>query len=284
MNKKHNKKRNVLICYEALIAIITKSLINEDKKMQNVALKILKKHFSKESELLKEFKILNSIRRTTVSHPTVAASILSVAKKAIQEISIPKLENEKSKLIHDMNRSLGKDIFNENIKEYKTLATLNLLVNEWRNFSGNVSALGQYENTVIDLLLAENKEIPDVIVGSESTGMTRLITSMMMKKFNQKYSNITESQKSILRAYIFSETNADGKTISMKCNDVKQATLSEISKHEPNITNENVKAGLAKVKQQLINENIDEIDSDKLVRFLKYSQLQQELASGEENE
>lgn len=284
MNKKHNKKRNVLICYEALIATITKSLINEDKKMQNVALKILKKHFSKESELLKEFKILNSIRRTTVSHPAVAASILSVAKKAIQEISIPKLENEKSKLIHDMNRSLGKDIFNENIKEYKTLASLNLLVNEWRNFSGDVSALGQYENTAIDLLLAENKEIPDVIVGSESTGMTRLITSMMMKKFNQKYSNITESQKSILRAYIFSETNSDGKTISMKCNDVKQATLSEISKYEPNITNENVKAGLAKVKQQLINENIDEIDSDKLVRFLKYSQLQQELASGEENE
>ena len=84
LNKKivhnHNKKRNVGLIYEFLIRSLTKNIIENNSEFASTSLKILKTHFHKNSEIYKEFRLLNSLFVTTVSSKAVAANIIAEAR------------------------------------------------------------------------------------------------------------------------------------------------------------------------------------------------------------
>ena len=281
MSKKHNKKRNSLIVYEAVVADIAASLLKEDKQRQAKAVALIKKHFNKKSELHKEFRILNSMRKTHVTQASVASSILSEAKSAIRRLDHNKIEAEKTKLIHDVNSILGESTFDNNITDYKFCATIGLMSNEWKNFSGDLSRLGLYENSVIERMISPPNETPDVVIEG-SSGMARVVTSMMMKKFNEKYSNLSDDQKSILRSFIFSATNEEGnKTISLKLTEIREKVVSAISKYQ---CDDYTAKKLNEAKQRLMSENVSSPDEKCVTRFLVYSAIQNEIESKEESE
>jgi len=71
-SKSHNKKRNSILLYEFLVSSISKSLVEDDKRKSSAALKILKRHFKKGTNLYKEFRLLNSLIKTSVTSPQVA--------------------------------------------------------------------------------------------------------------------------------------------------------------------------------------------------------------------
>ena len=64
--RSHNKKRNVGIIYEQLVLKLSEALIeNNDTEFRKIK-KILKRNYSKESELYKEFRLLNSLAVTNI--------------------------------------------------------------------------------------------------------------------------------------------------------------------------------------------------------------------------
>lgn len=130
--KSHNKKRNVGIIYEQLVLKISKALVENDKKTFYDTKKLLKKHFAKDTELYKEYRILNSLAVTKINDPTIIPAILEEVKKASWRINKRKLEHQKSKLIRSINETFGKSFYSTRVNNYRDLATVNILLSEYK--------------------------------------------------------------------------------------------------------------------------------------------------------
>ena len=92
MSKAHQKKRNSGLLYEFLVHCISRALVENDQKKSAAALKILRRHFKPGTELYKEFRLINSLIKTTVSSESVASSIVTEAKAAARSHDIKVLD------------------------------------------------------------------------------------------------------------------------------------------------------------------------------------------------
>lgn len=278
----HNKKRNTALMYEFLVKTISRSLVEGDKRSSSRALKIIKKHFKPGSELYKEFRLINSLLRTTVSSSSVASSIIQEAKTHVRGYDAAVLDKEKSLLIRSINHTLdAENFYDQQVNEYRMYATIQTLVNDWRRKDADLGRMAKYEDQLTEWLLSEKNQQTEEQMPDESPGTSRLLMKMMMKKLNEKYSGtLTELQKSLVRAYAFSTANDDERTIVSKLSEVKQHLIESIETFECS-ESDYIGKKLIETKQQLINENISSVDDSTVARFMLYAKLDDELNSKE---
>lgn len=279
--KNHNKKRNSLLIYEFLVKSISRSLIEDDKKKSSMALKILRRHFRPETELYKEFRLMNALAKTTVSSDHVAASILKEAKIAVQNFEEQKLDREKSLLIRNINHTLNdENFYDQHVNEYKILATIQTLVNEWRSPNKDLYKIAQYEDHLMKHLVTEKIQGDDHTITEDSSGTARLLMKVMTKKLNEKYDGIlNDQQKSLIKAYAYSTASSDQTSIRMKLNEIKNNLLDLIDSYDSiqESSNEFLKKKLEETKSTLISEDLSDVDDSTVTRFMLYSRLKDEL-------
>lgn len=279
MSRSHKKKRNTGLLYEFLIKKISSSLVEGDQRGSSQALKILKKHFKPGTALYKEFRIINSLRKTTVSSETVAANILQEAKVAVRGHDLKELDKQKSLLIRDINYALkDENFYDQQVEEYKFLATVQTLINDWRN-PEDLYRIATFEDSVVKYLISEKKSEEDRQQPQESPGEGRLLMKVMMKKLNEKYSGaLSNDQKSLIRAYAFSTANNNPQSIQLKLVEIKNKLLETIQKFETNNqSNDYVINKLNKTRDQLISEKLDNVGDELVTRFMLYTKLSDEL-------
>ena len=279
----HNKKRNTGLLYEFLIHTISQALVDDDKRASSRAFKIIKAHFKPDSELYKEFRLINSIMKTTVSAESVASSILGEAKSAARSHNINSLDREKSLLIRSINHQLNDDHFyDQQISEYRTFATIQNLLNSWRSKSPDLSKMAEYEDQIVRWLITPKIELNEQIITDETPGSNRLLMKIMMKKLGEKYDVVlTTEQKSLIKAYAFSAANDDNKTITLKLNEIKDKLLKSIDfyigqkREEKYLTDK-----LNEVKTRLLND-AGKVDDSIVAEYMLYIKLIDELIGGE---
>jgi hypothetical protein len=280
----HNKKRNTGLLYEFLIKTISQALVDDDKKRSSKALKIVKTHFKPGTELYKEFRLVNSIMKTTVSSEAVASSILNEAKSAARSHDLNALDKEKSLLIRSINHQLNDDNFyDQHISEYRTFATIQNLLNDWRSKSPDLSRMAEYEDQLVRWLVTQKQEKKDHIVVEGSTGSSRLLMKIMMKKLGEKYDNaLTNEQKSLIKAYAFSSANDDDKTILLKLNEIKQKLVASIDSYisENSRDEKYLSDKLSQVRSSLLVEHT-KVDDSIVAEYMLYIKLIDELSGGE---
>jgi hypothetical protein len=285
MNTKgHNKKRNTGLLYEFLVLTISKALVDGDEKRSSAALKLVKRHFKAGSELHKEYRLINSLVRTTVSSEAVAASILQEAKAAARSYDMRSLDREKSLLISTINKAINDDdFFDQPVNEYRIYATVQTLLNDWRTKDVDLGRQARYEDQLVKWLVTEKTEAPDTTVTDETPGASRLLMKVMMKKLNEKYAGmLSEEQRGMLRAYAFSTANDDKDSIAKKLVEVRGRLVSEISDFRiKNPDNEYVNKKLDEVRQQLESEELNSVDDETVTRFMLYTKLSSELTAEE---
>lgn len=207
---KHNKKRNIGLVYEFLNRWIT-SCILENNDLEIVKTKnILEKHFDKNSELFKELKLFKSLNETKELNRESSKELIEKIKKYNKNINESRLELEKTALIHEINKKIGKsNLFDQQIDEYKTFATIQIALNTWRS-SDKILEENISEIHLIEEQLIENLQSPKKIISNEddsSLFMTNedvdnLVVNLLSEKINNKYSNIlNEKQREILGYY-----------------------------------------------------------------------------------
>lgn len=280
MSKSHNKKRNTGLLYEFLVQSISRSLIEGDEKKSSRALKIIKRHFRPGTELYNEFKLISSLVKTTVSSSATAASIIQEAKAAARRGSVKELDRQKSLLIHEINHVINDDNFyDQHVNDYRILATVQTLVNDWRSTNVDLSRLASYEDQLMQHLTTSKASEPGSSMVESSPGTNRLLMKVMMKKLNEKYSNLlNDEQKSLVRAYAFSTASDDSTSIKHKLAEIKQNLLSAISDYESgNVENKYICDKLVEAKDQLASETFESIDDDTVTRFMLYTKLANEL-------
>lgn len=285
-SKGHNKKRNTGLLYEFLVLTISRALVEGDKKASAQALRILKRHFKPGTELYKEFRLIHALHRTTVSSEAVAANILREAKDAARSHDFKALDREKSLLIRDINHQLKDDNFyDQQVGEYRFLATVQTLLNDWRSRDADLQRVASYEDTIVKHLVTEKAQAPDPAMSEVSPGESRLLMKVMMKKLNEKYAGVlNDEQKSLIRAYAFSTANDDPDSIRLKLVEVRDGLLASIDSfgvQRPD--NEYIIKKLAEAKEQLLNERLEVVDDETVTRFMLYTKLAAELESEDDN-
>ena len=279
----HNKKRNTGLLYEFLIHTISQALVDDDKRKSSRALKIIKTHFKPSTELYKEFRLINSIMKTTVSIESVASSILGEAKVAARSHDVDSLDREKSLLIRSINHQLNDDHFyDQQIPEYRTFATVQNLLNSWRLKSTDLSKMAEYEDQVVRWLVTPKTESNEQITTEGTAGSNRLLMKIMMKKLGEKYDDtLTTEQKSLIKAYAFSAASDDEKTIILKLNEIKGKLLNSIESYVDNKKEEKYLSDkLNEVKSGLLNE-VKKVDDSVVAEYMLYIKLIDELSGGE---
>jgi len=278
MSKSHNKKRNVGIIYELLLRNISYCLVNNDKKEAQKALKIVEKRFDKSTEIYKEFRLFNALAKSTVSDSAVAAAILTEAKQAAKRCNTDKLNKEKSLLIKDINYTLNdKDFYHRRIPEYKTYATIQTLLNDWRlEDKADFSRVIQYESVVAKNLLESKEEILEIEKES-NPDVDALVVKIMTEKINKKYQNrMSEEQRELIREYVFSLSGNEGKILA-KLTKTKSDSLQSLEALQETTVNNVILEKIEFVKQKIKSESFDKINDDSMSRILTLIQLKKEI-------
>ena len=285
MSKSHNKKRNVGIIYELLLRYISNSLINNDKTSAQKALNIIETRFDKSSELYKEFRLFNALAKSTVSDTPVAAAILTEAKSAARRCDIKKLNYEKSLLIKDINYKLSdKNFYYRRIPEYKTYATIQTLLNDWRKLDkSNLTRMIEYESKIVShLLINKNDQETLSEIKNSNENVDSLVVKIMTEKINKKYgNNLNDEQKTILGNYVFNIRENNLKEIHRHLVNVKKQTLKSLESLKRSTDNSILLEKIEQVRQKLNSIPIDKINDDTISKFLTISKLKEEITKEE---
>lgn len=279
-SKGHNKKRNCGLIYEFLVRLISSSLINEEAKAK-IALGLIKKYFRRGTELYKEFRLINSLMKVSINNQHVAASILTEAKNAARQHDVTKLNEEKSRLIRDINHKLGGETFwDQPVSEYKMYATIQTLINDWREPSeATLQRQAEYEDRLVKWLTeAKTKpEIQEELAGS--IGENRLVFKIMMNKIDQKYgSSLTPEQKRILREYVFTTiSDKNPQSLVDSLTEVKTSVLEKLEQYAVREKdNKFMIDKISEVKNTIISESLENINDNTITRFMLYMKLASE--------
>jgi hypothetical protein len=279
MGKSHNKKRNVGIIYELLLRNISNALIKNDKRAAKKALNIIETRFSKSTELYKEFRLFNALAKSTVSDTSVAAAILTEAKSAARRCDTPRLNSEKSLLIRDINHNLKDDSFyHRRVPEYKTYATIQTLLNEWRlEDMSDLSKTIQFESKVVEWLIKKDKVVINV-EDIKNPNIDSLVVKIMSEKINKKYDGkLGDLQKHVLKEYVFSLTDDKDDRIRSVLTNIKDDTLLDLDNLKISTSNNVILEKIDLVKSRVHSENLDKIDDESISRFLVLISLRKEI-------
>lgn len=283
MNFRTNKKRNSALLYEFLIRHISKCIIEDKKTEADKALQISKKFFSEGSPLRNEQKLFHSV--LTSSRAISRDSLNKIVDYACKSASLmnPRiLDEQKSKLIKEINYTLNKDVYDYKIPGYINYSSLQLLFNESRTNNKKVDAIDKIK--LKDLLITRLTEAK--VVKQESLAFnpeaSNTVYNILVNKFHEKYaSKLTETQKKFLIQYtncLISEDKASFSKL-IKSESVKVINTLTTIKDQTLLSNKEARAGIAECLQKFKELKIESLTDKNVLEFLQFIKLTDEVES-----
>jgi hypothetical protein len=278
--KKHSKFKNSGILFELLVRQVTSdAMSNKDSQ----AVKILKKYFF-ETEIAKEYTLYSSLLTSPKLNESKSEILLNSVLTEAKKLNLEKLAKEKYNLIREIKKYYDFDnFFKAKITNYQVFAAISTLfeaatskeVVDPRQIVVNKITLHEHITQVkLDAKKAERKVVEEFM--KEDKDVRILAYNILVEKYNQLYSDLSDDQKSILKEYInsVSETVELKKYINIKFAEVK-TTLTEMSnKVEDKVVKIKLNEVLSLIKPIGERESIKE---DHLVTLLQHYELVKEL-------
>lgn len=282
MNFRTNKKRNSALLYEFLIRHISKCII-EDKKLEaNKALEISKKFFSEGSPLRNELKLFQSVMSTTKATSRDAFDkIVEYACKSAGLMNPRILDEQKSKLIKEINYNLNKDVYDYKIPGYVNYSSLQLLFNESR--ARPEKKIDGFDRIKLkDLLITRLSEAkkPEELKVDRTYNNT--VYKILVNKFHEKYATkLNENQKKFLIEYtkfLISEDKnefaqnlkKEGDRIKKILSNVKDVALNE---------NKDTRKSLVECSEKFTELLKQPVTEKTMIEFLQFIKLADEVES-----
>ena len=273
--RSHNKKRNVGIIYEQLLATAAKGIVESNPALTQKAKKLIKRFFSEGTEIYREHRLFKALVEPTIEDGSLATKILGEAKKAARSHNESRLEREKSRLIKEINYSFGKSFYSQKIEDYTKFATVQTLLNDWRTPKADISRVTLYEAKVHKILM-EPKEDKSLIK-EHNKDVDNLVVKVMTDKFNTKYGKqLSDVQQMLVKQYVFAE---QGKTQGFKSmlTRIKEAVIRDLTDYQVDCDNDHVANKINEVKEDIRSLDINTLDDQTMTRFLTLCDLSEEL-------
>jgi len=195
---KHNKKRNVGIIFDLLLKEYISS--NDDSKKSLIE-GIILKFFKANSILLKEYTFYNVLSSIRGMNERDSERYLSIIKEEFKKIDKTSSEKSLNDLREEISKQFGKSFYDNFIPTYKVYATIYGILNET---SQNSIEKFELENKILDLMRTQQEEQKKAYILEHLDIITY---NQYCKKFNEKYTNLSEGQKNLLQKYIHAMDN-----------------------------------------------------------------------------
>ena len=277
---KHSKYKNTGILFELLVRQATSDLMsNTDPK----AVKIFKKYFT-DTELGKEYNLYSTVLNAPKLNENKAEILVSTITEQAKKLDRVKLDKEKYNLIKEIKKHYDLDnFFKAKIETYKIYASIYTLIEN--QISKEFSDTKQLITNKLTLLehitkesLTERKVASKVVEEfmKEDKEIRVLAYKILVEKFNDKYSGLSENQKDLLKEYInnISDTKKLRTYLNTKLLEVKTEITGLKSTTKDRVLQIKLNEVLNFIKPMSPNESIkDEV----LIGLMQYYQLISEL-------
>ena len=131
MKIKHSKYRNTGLIFELLVKQIASDTLSNK---ESAAISILKKFFTGNDSLVKEFKLYEFITKNKNVNQGKAEAILSTITEISRKLNQKVLKNKKYELISEIKKNYNVDeFFGIQVPNYKPLAALYCLLEAQNN-------------------------------------------------------------------------------------------------------------------------------------------------------
>ena len=273
----HSKYKNTGIIFEILTRNVVSDVIN---KKPPISLGIIKKFFSGNRELGKELNFYQALQSINPSIKSPDMLVNVVIESYGKTIDRNKLNREKYSLVGEIKKSFDVDtFFASRVSNYKLLASIYKLF-EYSASENPVDHINcrdvvlehltgktQSENILTEVQTVWKSQNPDI---------KKLAFKIIVDKFNDKYQQLNESQKALLKRYINEDSNSQ---------EFKDYVYSEVASIRRklvlsgrNITNEVMRIKLSEainLMDVIISSNT--VKDEHLSAILKYYELVEEL-------
>jgi len=283
MKIKHSKYRNTGLIFELLIKQIASDTLNN---RDSAAVKIIKKHFTGKTALVREFKLYEFIVKNRQIAQSKAETILSTITEISRKLDQSLLKKQKYALISDIKENYNsEDFFAIQTPDYKALASLYCLLEAQNNDNiVDPQHLVNYKSTLLEHLTTQKQNAGDVketLIEEYSKydkDLKLLTFKILLEKFNDRYKDLLPEQRNILKEFI---TSVNSQT---RLRNLVNEELTKISNSVYKLT-ERVKDDVVKIKLEEVVKSIkplsnkERIKDNHLVNLMQYYDLVNELNS-----
>jgi hypothetical protein len=223
---KHSKFKNTGFIFELLVRQITSEIMSANK---SIAEKILKEHFNSKKELSKELKLYQYLINEKYNSESKAEQFINTILEARKRLDETKLTREKYNLVKEIKQTYNLDEFIKSpISNYKTLASIykifETVTNDEQYDPTDVvsSRFTIAENIINSSIQNKDVKLKDAVLEEyrkQDDDLRAVSYKLLVESFNNKYSNLTNDQKGLLREYI-NNINNTGKLNEYVSNEV----------------------------------------------------------------
>jgi len=277
----HSKIKNTVILFELLSRQIAADTIQG--KENSPAIKLIKEYYNSNTCLAKELTLYQSLINESYKSKDKANYLINAVAKARKAIDLDKLKNEKYNLVKEIKKHYDLEAFFKTpLTDYKLYASI------YRVFEGTVTAnpseLVNSRFTIIEHIVDRKKLKTDgdktqklINEYAKQDESVRLLAyRLLVDKFNEKYKNLSDKQKNVLKEYINNVSN----TTTLKTFVVEEAsTLKKaLTKQAQQINDQVVKIKLKEVVNLLGKyDKLRTVNENNILSLLLYYELHKEL-------
>ena len=283
MKIKHSKFKNTGLIFELLVKQIASDTLS-NKESQ--AIKILRKYYSGNTSLVKEFKLYEFITKNQNVNQNRAEAILSTITEVSRKLNQTLLKKKKYELISEIKKHYNVDeFFGIQVPNYKALAALYCLLEAQNsNQLVNPKFLVDNKTTLLEHLTSASqteKQVTDSLVEEYSKydkDLKLLTFKILLEKFNDNYKDLLPEQKNILKEFI---TSVDS---TPKLKNLVNKELTKIEEEVAKLSKK-VKDPVISIKLNEVAKSIKSIGKKEkvsdihLVNIMQYYDLVNELKS-----
>lgn len=205
---KHSKYRNTGMLFELLTRQITSDIISGT---DSIATGILKKFFNKNTEMIKEYRLYKTLCEEKMPTDAKSQMLIEAVLTARKKINKKKLSEEKYELIKSITENFDiNSFFQTKVGNYKLLASVYKIF-EYTELDSPVE-ITRSKMTIMENMVSESKKelIEESVSLKDEPKEIRLMSyKILVEKFNKKYGELSQDQKSLLREYISNVSNTN---------------------------------------------------------------------------
>lgn len=303
---KHNKKRNVGLLYEFFARYIGKAILDSNDSDIVKSKVLLRKHFNKSTDIYKELRLFKALSEARVSSRDQAVHLINRVREAVKTQSQARLDMEKTSLIREVSETLNAErFFSENIQDYKRLATIQCLLNTWRDeaLKESVSETVFLEERLIESMMVgsganiDGKHSTALMSSDTAMSMTtedvdKLVVNIMTEKVNERYADLSREQKDLIRLYVFSQNSdatANNSELSNKLQEIRERVNANIKRRSYEFSEDKTLTGKLDEVKSLISSpdaeyyDTSSVNDEKIGFYLGLLKLNEEITAPSHN-
>lgn len=272
---KHKKVRNTGLIYELLLRQIVSDLVSSGDS--SCAKVILERHFSDNSILSKEYELYGVLLESEGLSATELSGVLSTVLDRAARFDKTELERSKYALVADIKENYDiKKFFSSDIPNYRTLASIYMLLEATSDDSVSLHEVTKYRNYILNNLLTEVKkdsiseELREFVdLGSDERALSLAI---MVGAYNKRYENLSEWQAKVLNEYVSLGPVAFRERINEHVGKIKESVTINKAKIGDDILNiklSEIVSGIGSVEKR--------VEDDDILSVLQHIELVEEL-------